>query len=140
VHSGKEEKLMAEHPNVARARQAFATFNRGDFAAYEQFFTDDVVWHVGGNHALSGDYQGRDALFAYFDKVRQLTGGSLRTAAQDILADETHCGVFTRVTAEREGRQLDVVQAQAFRVNADGRFSEYWALADDQEAVDAFWS
>jgi hypothetical protein len=33
-----------------------------------------------------------------------------------------------------------VVQAQAFRMNADGKFTEYWALADDQDAVDAFWS
>jgi ketosteroid isomerase-like protein len=131
---------MTEHPNVARARGAFETFNRGDFGAYRQFFTEDVVWHVGGNHPLSGDYRGRDALFAYFDKVRQLTGGSLRTTPQDILADDAHCGVFTRVTAERDGRKLDVVQAQAFRVNADGKFSEYWALADDQDAVDAFWS
>jgi ketosteroid isomerase-like protein len=131
---------MAEHPNVTRAREAFEAFNRGDFARYRQSFTDDVVWHVGGNHPMSGDYRGRDALFDYFERVRQLTGGSLRTSPQDILADATHCGVFTRVTAEREGRQLDVIQAQAFRMNADGKFTEYWALADDQDAVDAFWS
>jgi uncharacterized protein len=131
---------MAEHPNVARARAAFEAFDRGDFAAYRQVFTEDVVWHVGGRHPLSGDYRGRDALFDYFDRVRQLTGGSLRTTPEDILADDAHCGVFTRVTAEREGRKLDVVQAQAFRVNEEGKFSEYWALAGDQEAVDAFWS
>jgi ketosteroid isomerase-like protein len=131
---------MTEQSPASRAREAFAAFNRGDFATYRQSFADDVIWHVGGNHPMSGDYRGRDALFAYFDQVRQLTGGSLRTTPQDILADEAHVGVFTRVTAEREGRRLDVLQAQAFRVNADGKFCEYWALADDQEAVDAFWS
>ena len=25
-------------------------------------------------------------------------------------------------------------------LNPDGKFTEYWALADDQDAVNAFWS
>ncbi len=123
--------LFREHSNV---------FNRGDLAEYRQFFTEDLVWHVGGNNPMSGDYRGLQAAFDYFERVRQLTGGSLRSEPLDILADDTHIGVFTRVTAARGGRQLDVVLAQAFRVNADGLFTEYWALADDQEAVDAFWA
>ncbi len=131
---------MAEHPNVRLLREAIATFNRGDFDAYRQFFTEDVVWHVAGYHPLSGDYKGRDAIFDYFAKVRELTGGTLRAEPLDILADDAHGGVFTRVTAERDGRQLDVVLAQAFRLNAEGKCTEYWALADDQQAVDAFWS
>jgi uncharacterized protein len=131
---------MAEHPNVARAREAFATFNRGDLEGYRRYFTEDVVWHVGGNHPLSGDYRGRDAIFEYFAQVRELTGGTLRSETQDLLADDAHVGVFAHVTAERQGRRMDVVLAQAFRVNPEGYFTEYWALADDQDAVDAFWS
>lgn len=130
---------MAEHPNVNLLRQAIATFNRGDFDGYRQFFTDDVAWHVGGQHPLSGDYQGRDAIFEYFARVRELTGGTLRSEPQDILADDAHGGVFAHVTAQRDGRHMDVVLAQAFRLNAEGKCTEYWALADDQEAVDAFW-
>lgn len=131
---------MAEHPNVSVLRQAFAMFNQGDVEGYRQFFTEDVVWHVGGQHPLSGDYQGRDAIFEYFAKVRELTVGSLRSEPQDILADDAHGGVFAHVTAQREGRQMDVILAQAFRLNAAGKCTEYWALADDQEAVDAFWA
>jgi ketosteroid isomerase-like protein len=115
-------------------------FNSGDLEEYRRFFTDDLVWHVGGHHPMSGDYRGLEAAFAYFERVRQLTDGTLRSIPEDILADDTHIGVFTHVTAERGGRHLDVLMAQAFRVNPDGRFTEYWALADDQEAVDAFWS
>ena len=97
-------------------------------------------WHVGGNHPLSGDYRGRDAIFEYFETVRGLTGGGLRSEPHDILADDSHGGVFTRVTADRGDRHLDVVLAQAYRINPDGKFTEYWALADDQDAVNAFWS
>ena len=65
---------------------------------------------------------------------------AVRIVGQDILADDAHGGVFTRVTADRDDRHLDVVLAQAYRINPDGKFTEYWALADDQGAVDAFWS
>jgi ketosteroid isomerase-like protein len=131
---------MTEHPNVALFREHAEVFNRGDLEEYRRFFSDDLVWHVGGQHPMSGDYHGLEAAFAYFERIRQLTGGTLRSEPQDILADDTHVGVFTRVTAERDGRQLDVVLAQAFRVDAGGRFTEYWALANDQDAVDAFWA
>ena len=66
---------MAEHPNAGLIREAISLFNRGDWDAYREYFTEDVVWHVGGNHPLSGDYRGRDAIFEYFEKVRDLTGG-----------------------------------------------------------------
>jgi hypothetical protein len=86
------------------------------------------------------DYRGRDAIFKYFARVRELTGEGLRSEPQDILADDAHGGVFTRVTADRDDRHLDAVLAQAYRINPDGKFTEYWALADDQDAVNAFWS
>ncbi len=40
----------------------------------------------------------------------------------------------------RDDRHLDVVFTQAHRINPGGKFTGYWARADDQDAVDAFWS
>lgn len=135
-----EEGAVAEHPNVALLREAIEKFSRGDLQGYRSHFAEDVLWHVGGSHRLSGDYRGRDALFAYFAKVQELTGGSLRVELQEIMADDTHGAVFARVTAQQEGQQLDVVLAQAFTIDGERKLSEYWALADDQVAVDTFWS
>ena len=131
---------MTEHPNAVAVRRSFEAWNSGRLDVIREYFTEDVVWHVGGNHPLSGDYRGRDAIFGYFERVRDLTHGGLQSEPQDILADDSHGGVFTRVTADRDDRHLDVVLAQAFRINPDGKFTEYWALADDQDAVNAFWS
>ena len=36
---------MAEHPNVARIRDGYAAFAKGDFAVLNDLFADDVVWH-----------------------------------------------------------------------------------------------
>jgi hypothetical protein len=35
---------------------------------------------------------------------------------------------------------MDTLLAQTRRLADDGRWCEYWAVADDQEAVDAFWA
>jgi ketosteroid isomerase-like protein len=129
-----------DHPNLARARQAMEAFAAGDMEAYKQHFADDVVWHVSGHHPLSGTYRGKEALFEYFDRIGELTGGTLTVETQRILADEGHVGIFARVRAQRDGRNLDVKLAQALNVSPEGNWTEYWALSDDQEAVDAFWS
>jgi hypothetical protein len=48
--------------------------------------------------------------------------------------------MFMRVTGERDGKQLDVLMAEVMKVAPDGKWTEFWAVADDQESVDKFWS
>ena len=129
-----------EHPNVQRFRDYLGRYATGDLEALRDFYDDGVLWHVAGSHPLSGDYVGKEALLDYFHKVRELTGGTLKLEPESILASDTHLAVFTRVTGERDGRRLDALLAQTFDVGPDGRWTQYFALADDQRAVDAFWS
>jgi len=131
---------VAEHPNAARVREALGTFDRSDFEAFRSFLSDDVVWHVGGHHPLSGDYRGPDAVVEYWTRTQEAVGGTLRGEVLDVLANDRHAGVFNRVTAERDGRRLDAVLAQAITFDDEGRWTEYWALADEQDEVDAFWA
>ncbi len=101
---------------------------------------EDAVWHVGGTHRLSGNYEGRDAILGYFDAVRSETADSMRLETLEVLADERHGAAFLRVTADRDGRRLDTVVADAFRFDEDGRIAEFWAHSADQSAIDEFWS
>lgn len=127
-----------EHPSVARAQASIDAFNAGDMTALSDFYADDVVWHVAGRHGLSGDYTGRADLMGYFERVREQTGGTLRLEPEAILASDStrRC---TSVTGTRDGRSLDVTLAEALTVGLDGRWNEFWSLAEDQDAVDAFW-
>ena len=131
---------MADHPGVQRARESVELYINGDFDRLRDFYAEDVVWHTGGKNPLSGDYKGRDALFEYFTKVRAMTGGTLHIEPASIMASDQHTAMFARVTGTREGKTLDITLAQAFKVDEDGRYVEYWAMADDQESVDSFWS
>ena len=130
---------MAEHPGAVRAQQYLDAFSNDDTEAMKDFFADDIVWHVGGNHHLSGDYRGKDQLFSYFATVRDLSGG-LELVPESILASDQHTAMFTRVKGSRNGKTMDVLLAQVLRVGDDGRWTEYYALADDQASVDDFWS
>ena len=131
---------MAEHPIAGRVRDALEAFSRGDFETLGSFLAEDVVWHVGGNHELSGDYRGRNAALAYCAEAFALAGGTLHGEPFEILVSDRHAGVFNRITGQRDGRKFDAVFAQAIRFDNEGRWAEYWALADEQDEVDAFWT
>jgi ketosteroid isomerase-like protein len=132
--------MGTEHPNVQRIREALAAYNAGDPQAMRSFLSPDIRWHVSGDHPLSGDYQGVDEVLAYFDRVQDLTEGSLRIEPTQMLADDGRASIFMRVTARRADQKLDVEMAETLLLDEQGRWKEYWALADDQGAVDAFWS
>ena len=125
---------------VRRLQVWLDAYGEHDRDAMAGSLAEDAVWHVGGTHRLSGDYRGRDAILGYFDAVRQETGDTLSIEPLEVLANERHGAAFLRVTAERQGRGLNTVVADAFRFGEDGRILEFWAHSADQTAVDEFWS
>jgi ketosteroid isomerase-like protein len=131
----------AADAEVRTVYEMAAQHNAGDLAGTRRFYTDDVVWHVQGSNRTSGDFVGIDALFSYFADTEAVTGGTLRLHPQTVTVSGDLVGVLMRVTARRaDGRTLDTLLAQTRRLAEDGRWCEYWAVADDQDAVDAFWS
>ena len=125
---------------VRRLESWLEAYDRHDREAMADSLAEGAVWHVGGGHRLSGDYRGRDAILGYFDAVRSATSDTMRLERLEVLATDRHGAAFLRVTAERDGRALDVVVADAFCFDEDGRIEEFWAHATDQAAIDEFWS
>jgi uncharacterized protein len=125
---------------IVAVPEALDAYDRSDFDALRSFLSPKIVWHVGGRHPLSGDYRGRDAALDYCRRAQAATGATLRGEVLEVLEDERHAGVFNRISGERNGIALDAVLAQAVAFDDEGRWIEYWALADDQDAVDAFWA
>ena len=129
-----------EDERVRRLEAWISAYGENDRDEMAESLADDAVWHVGGTHRLSGDYRGRDEILGYFDSVRRETGDTMRLEPLEVLANDRHGAAFLRVTAEREGRRLDVVVADAFRFDDGGSIAEFWAHATDQAAIDEFWS
>lgn len=123
----------------ARVRSTLDAFSKGDSAAIRDCLAEDIVWHVGGDHPLAGEYRGRDAVIGYHQRVAEATAGTLSLDPVDIVANDRHAGIFIRVTGTRNGRSLDVEMAEAITFDDDGRWQEFWSLAEDQSTIDEFW-
>jgi len=126
---------MAEHPNVARIRDGYAAFARGDFAALNDLFAEDLLWHVNGRSQFAGEYRGPEAVFGFFGKLMEVTEGSLRVDLHALFADDDHGVALVVTTASRGGRSVNVNVTHVFHMR-DGKVVEFWDASTNQYAFD----
>lgn len=130
---------MGEHPNVDLARRGYAAFSAGDMATLTELIAEDAVWHVGGRNALSGDYEGRDAIFGLFAQFVQASEGTLKLEVHDILANDDHTVVLTHVSAGGSRGEVSTNTCDTSHIR-DGQLVEFWSFAEDPYAFDEYWS
>lgn len=126
---------MSDHPNIARIRDGYAAFARGDFAALDDFFAADLVWHETGRNRLAGDYHGRDAVYAHFGRLAEVMQGSFHMELQTVFADDQHAVALVHSTGSSDGRSVTGYGAQIFKLR-DGKVVEFWAAPHDPYAFD----
>ena len=126
------------HPNEDLVRKGYAAFQSGDMATLNELLGEEVVWHAPGHNQLSGDFRGRDAVLATFQKTFELSGGSFKLEIHDVLANDAHVVVLVTATAEREGKTLKDNSVQVFEIS-NGTVAEQWLYPGDLYATDEFW-
>jgi uncharacterized protein len=130
---------MGAAENVAALRRAYEAFNTADMKTLTEVFDERAVWHLPGRSSLANDYQGREAIFAYFGRLGQETGGTFRAELEHLLADDDRVVGIQRSTAERGGKHLDVGDCIVFELK-DGRVTDGREHFHDLYAWDEFWS
>jgi uncharacterized protein len=131
---------MRADENVATMRRAYVAFNSGDMATVGEIFDENAVWHLPGRSSMATDYQGRDAILAYFGQLGQETEGTFRAELERLLADDDDRVVgIQRSTADRAGKHLDVGNCIVFQLK-DGRVTDGREHFHDLYAWDEFWS
>ena len=80
---------MGVDENAAIIRRGYEAFNSGDMNTLTELFDESAVWHTPGRSSLAGDHEGREATFAYFGRLGQETGGTLRAGLQHCLQTMT---------------------------------------------------
>ena len=129
-----------EHPNVTLVRRGYQAFAEGDMAWMAENVAADVVWHVPGDNIQSGDKVGLEATLAFFGQTMELTGGSFRIEIHDVVGGDEHVvGLITISGSRPDGRTVSNRSAQVFHVR-DGKAVEVWNYAEDQAALDAFFT
>ena len=130
---------MADHPNVQRLRDGYAAFAKGDMDAVKELWTDDVVWHVGGNNPLAGDYKGQDEILGFFAKAFEQTGGTMKIDLHDVLANDEHAVGLVTLSAQRNGKSTEMRAVHVFELR-DGKTCEFWNFNEDDRRADEFWA
>ncbi len=130
---------MTDHPNLERAREGYEAFASGDLAAVIALFSDDIVWHSGGNNILTGDYEGKEAVLGFFGLLMQETGGTFNNDIHDMLANDDHGVALVTVSATRGDKSFEGRVVHVFHMR-DGKMTEFWAFPEDSNLFDEFWA
>jgi uncharacterized protein len=126
---------MAEHPNVARIKDGYAAFAKGDFAALNDLFAENMVWHESGRNQLTQVYRGRDAVYGLFGRLMELTDGTFHIDLHAVFADDNHGVALVMMTMSRDGKTATTNDAHVFHMR-DGKVTEFWDASTDQYAFD----
>lgn len=124
---------MSEHPGVVRIRNFLEDLAHKGPEAVRDYFSADVVWHVGRGHPESGTYRGVDGLVVYF-KARRTGSGKVDLRSAVVLANDHLGAVFVDVGVPSDGFIVELLLPQVFQVGADGRWDEYWILEPARRA------
>jgi ketosteroid isomerase-like protein len=130
---------MTEHPNAANTRRGYEAWNSGRLDVFREFLSEDAIMHFAGNNAMSGTYRGRDTVMDTLGRLIQ-GWGPHHVEVEAVLASDDHVIAFQHAISEHDGKTLDIVLAQPMKVNAEGKLTEGWFIANDQRAFDQFWS
>jgi uncharacterized protein len=127
-------------PNEDLVRAASAAFGRGDLGALrDQFFAENIVWHVAGTGPLAGDYEGVARVMELLTTISELSGGTVRPELHDVLVNADHTVALTTVRAERAGKHLQLNIVHVIHAE-NGKATEVWTHSSDPAAAVQFWS
>jgi uncharacterized protein len=127
------------HPNAELLQRAYDAFAIGDIPVVLGVLAEDITWHVPGRSPLSGDYTGHAGVLDFFGRCQELSGGTLKVAVDEALADGDRVIVLSTVSAQRGGQSWSSPEVHVWRVAA-GRAVEFCEYQGDQQAEDEFWS
>lgn len=127
-------------PNEDLVRAASAAFGRGDLSTLQdQFFAENIVWHVAGTGPLAGDYEGVAQVMGLLGKIAALSGGTVQPELHDVLVSADHTVALTTIRAERAGKQLQLNLVHVIHAE-NGKATEVWTSSSDPAAAAQFWS
>jgi ketosteroid isomerase-like protein len=127
-------------PNEDLVRAASAAFGRGDLSALQdQYFADNIVWHIAGTGPLAGDHEGAAAVMRVLGQISELSGGTVQPDLHDVLVSNDHTVALTTIRAERAGKQLQLNLVHVIH-GANGKATEIWTHSSDPAGAAKFWS
>jgi ketosteroid isomerase-like protein len=132
--------MAEQHPNVLRYVRGIRAFNENDVATAMEVFSENIIYRIAGRSPLAGEYRSFDEFARALRRFRKLSGNTLAVEPKVVLADDRALMVYAHVTAEREGKRLDIDHAYLYLFDDEGKVVEGRTIPVDLYAFDEFWS
>ncbi|MDX6327357.1 MAG: uncharacterized protein QOK15_3711 [Nocardioidaceae bacterium] len=123
---------------TASVREAYARFLIDPDQAWLQL-SPDVVFHVAGDHPLSGDHVGREAVFRYLEAIASATNGRGGFSVTSAFAVDSGELLLVEGTAFHGEEPFVRTVVHLLRLR-HGVVVEFWDNPFDQRAEDRFWT
>ena len=128
------------HPNEDIVRQGYKAFAEGDMETLRSLFAPDAVHVATGSSQVAGEYNGVDAILAYYGKLFELSDGTFSAELESVRVEGDDTVVAThRDRGQRGGKTLDQDEDLTFTISG-GKFTRLVEKHSDQATYDAFWS
>ena len=125
--------------NAELIGSAYAAFAAGDVPAVLAVLDAEITWHVPGRSPLSGTYRGHQGVLEFFGRCEQLSDGTLRVEADDILALGDRVVALTTVSAQRHGQSWSSPEVHLWYVR-HGKAIDFREFQGDEQGEDEFWT
>jgi ketosteroid isomerase-like protein len=122
---------MGAQENKQTAKEAYAAFSSGDADGAMRNIDDSIAWRVRGNNALTGTYNGKQAVGELWGK---LLAKGFQTAPHDFIADGEKVVVLATVQLDGE----TVENADILTYSASGKVVAFEAVGETQLADRVF--
>ena len=129
----------AAERNVEMTRKGYTAFNEARIEEAMETIADSIVWHVGGDNPLTGDYKGKAAVLEFFMRFGQVTEGTAEHQLHDVIANDEHTVVIGTLTATRHGRTHASRFVDIIHPDEHGKAKEFWRFPEDPAADDEFY-
>lgn len=128
--------ITPDHPNAVTLRHAYDVWGAtGDPEPLAAACAEDIVWHISGNHSVSGDRVGRDGVREVLAKLLSFDDAEFCTTYDGVYANDDYGMVITGCSVDYKGEQLNWRTFDIFRFE-EGLVKEYWTLAYPQAMPD----
>ena len=115
---------MGAQENKQAAQDAYAAFSSGDAEGAMRNIDDSIEWTVRGDNALTGTYNGKQAVGELWGKFMSK---DFSTEPHDFVAEGDKVVVLTTVHLDGE----TVESADVLTYNGDGKLVAFDTLADE---------
>lgn len=119
--------MTDQHPNALAYLRTAQAFRQHDLDTVASLIAEDVIWHVPGDHALAGEFVGRERVLELLASLPSL-GFTLRE--HDVFADDEHACALSFMGARRDGVEFETRVVSIFHFR-EGRQTERWFYPED---------